>query len=84
MRTDRSSGTHRAVPSSPLIATPEIWRQARSLIVQYGADAPTRAARQADAHKDAGDKRGFRNWLWVMQAATELLRDAPRPGDAVH
>jgi hypothetical protein len=69
---------------SRLLGNSDIWRAARALILQHGQDAPTRAARLADEMKNAGDNDGFRAWIRVMQAATEMLRKEREPGELVH
>lgn len=66
------------------LADSQTWRAARALVIQHGQEAPTRAARLADEMKSAGDSDGFRAWIRVMQAATELLRNEREPGESVH
>jgi hypothetical protein len=73
-----------AMTETRLVGNSEIWRAARALILQHGQEAPTRAARLADEMKTAGDTDGFRAWIRVMQAATEMLRKEREPGELVH
>ncbi len=73
-----------AMTETRLLGNSEIWRAARALIIQHGQDAPTRAARLADEMKSAGDTDGFRAWIRVMQAASEMLRKEREPGELVH
>jgi hypothetical protein len=73
-----------AMTETRLLGNSEIWRAARALIIQHGQEAPTRAARLADEMKNAGDTDGFRAWIRVMQAASEMLRKEREPGELVH
>lgn len=66
------------------VGNAKIWRTAYALVAQHGKDAPTRAARCADALKDAGDTDGFRMWVRVMEVTEELLRKERAPGETVH
>ena len=83
MRTG-SQTTRAAMTETRLVGSSEIWRAARALILQHGQEAPTRAARLADEMKNAGDTDGFRAWIRVMQAASEMLRKEREPGELVH
>ncbi len=60
----------------------DIWRSARLLVDQHGADAPIRAAQRADELLAAGDVEGRAAWLRILGAIKELM--ATRPPDSVH
>ena len=55
----------------------DIYRSAKLLIDQHGADALIEAARRADELLDAGDLDGQLVWLKIRKAVLELLK----PGD---
>ncbi len=59
----------------------DIYRSANELIKQYGEDAPTLAAMQADELMEAGDREGRAVWLRIVKAIEELLSEE-RPEDA--
>jgi hypothetical protein len=50
----------------------DIWRSAKLLVDQHGADAPIRAAQQADERLAAGDIEGRAAWLRILAAVKEL------------
>ena len=60
----------------------DIWRSAKLLIDQHGADAPVHAAMRADAMLDQGDLDGQAMWRRIVRAIEELTSSAP--GGAVH
>lgn len=60
----------------------EIWRRAEELRKHYGGDAADEAGHRADRHLDAGDLQGFRNWVKVMAAISEL-EQKPNRGDLI-
>ena len=60
----------------------DIWRSAKLLVDQHGADAPIRAAQRADERLDAGDVEGRAAWLRILEAVTELM--ATKPAGQVH
>jgi hypothetical protein len=49
-----------------------IYRSAKLLIDQYGADAPIHAAMRIDALIEAGDVDGVSVWKRVLRALREL------------
>ena len=55
----------------------DIFRSAKLLIDQHGADAIIEAALKADELLDAGDFDGQAVWLRIRKAMLELLK----PGD---
>ncbi len=57
----------------------DIYRSAKILVNQHGAEAPIDAAMRADAMLEKGDLDGQRVWLRILAAVNELLD--PRPGD---
>ena len=64
------------------IAGIDIWRSAKLLVDQYGADAPIRAAQCADELLAAGDIEGRAAWLRILAAVKELM--ATTPPDSLH
>lgn len=50
----------------------DIYRAAKLLINQYGADAPVQAAMRADAMTERGDMAGAAMWKRVVRAIAEL------------
>lgn len=57
----------------------DIGRSAKLLIDQHGADAPIRAAQQADQLLAASDIEGRALWLRILAAFKELMTTEP-PG----
>ncbi len=66
----------------PPVADIDVYRSAKLLIDQYGADALLEAALKADELLDAGDLDGQAVWLWIRKAVVELLK--PGDGETVH
>ena len=62
----------------------DIWRSARVLIDQHGADAPVEAAMRADAMLEAGDLDGRAVWVRILKAVEELLTRERPEGASVH
>ena len=60
----------------------DIYRSARLLIDQHGADALLEAALKADELLDAGDLDGQLAWLRIRKAVLELLKRGD--GEMVH
>ncbi len=60
----------------------DIYRSAKLLIDQHGADALIEAALKADELLDAGDLDGRVTWLRIRKAVLELLK--PGDGETVH
>jgi len=50
----------------------DVWRAAKLLVDEYGADAPSQAVMKADAMRERGDLVGMRVWKRVMRAIAEL------------
>ncbi len=65
-----------------MISEPDIWRSAKLLVDEHGADASIRAAQQADARLAAGDMQGHAVWLRILAAVKELM--ATKPPGSVH
>ena len=57
-----------------MIDDPDIFRAAKLLIDQHGADAPLRAAERADELLDDGDVEGSGVWRRILEAIEELQR----------
>lgn len=55
----------------------DIWRSAKLLIDQHGADAATHAAIRADQMLRAGDMDGQAVWKCIMRAIEELQTAGP-------
>ena len=64
------------------IAEIDIWRSAKLLVDQHGADAPIRAAQRADELLAAGDIEGRALWLRILAAVKGL--QSTKPPDRVH
>jgi hypothetical protein len=62
-----------------VIDDPDIFRAAKLLIDQHGADAPIRAAQRADELLEGGDMDGAVVWRRIIDAIEELQRG--RRGD---
>ncbi len=62
----------------------DIYRSARVLVKQHGADAPIHAAMRADELLEAGDLEGVAVWKRILRAVEELQRVEPGPGRKVH
>ena len=67
-----------------LVSDLDIYRSAKLLIDQHGAEAPIHAAMRADELLEAGNMEGRAVWLKVWKAITELLTAQPPPGAKVH
>jgi hypothetical protein len=57
-----------------VIHDPDIFRAAKLLIDQHGADAAIRAAQRADELLEAGDVDGAAVWRQILEAIGELQR----------
>ena len=66
----------------PPIPDLDVYRSAKLLIDQHGADALIEAARRADALRDKGDLDGQAVWGRIRKAVLELLK--PGDGEVVH
>ena len=64
-----------------MISDLDIYRSANVLIGEHGEDAPTEAARKADAMLEKGDLAGQAVWLRIARATKELL-SKERPAGA--
>lgn len=60
----------------------DIWRTAKLLVEQHGADAPIRAAQRADERLAAGDMEGRAVWQRILAAVEKLM--ATKPAGSVH
>ncbi len=60
----------------------DIFRSAKILVEQHGADALIEAALKADELLDAGDFDGQAVWMRIRKAVLELLK--PGDGETVH
>jgi hypothetical protein len=55
-----------------VISDPDIFRAAKLLIDQHGADAGLRAAERADQLLEVGDMIGATTWRRILKAVEEL------------
>ncbi len=62
----------------------DIFRSAKLLVDQHGAEAPIEAALRFDAMLEKGDLDGQRVWLRILAAVNKLLDTQPGDGAAVH
>ena len=62
----------------------DVFRSAKLLVDQHGAEAPIEAALRFDAMLEKGDLDGQRVWSRILAAVTELLEKRPGDGAAVH
>jgi len=62
----------------------DIWRTAREMIEQYGADARTRALQRAEKLLEYGIPEGCEEWTRVAEAIAELERTKPDAGDKLN
>ncbi len=62
----------------------DIWRSAKLLVGQHGANAPVEAAQRVDAMLEAGDLAGRAVWRRILAAVEELIRTEPAGRDKVH
>jgi hypothetical protein len=62
----------------------DIWRAAKLLVDQHGADAPIKAAQRADKLLAAGDMKGRAVLLGILKAVEELVRRKPKEGEWVN
>ncbi len=62
----------------------DIWRSAKLLIDQHGADAAVEAAMRVDAMLEAGDLDGRAGWRCILAAVDKLLKAELADGDRVH
>ena len=66
-----------------MTSDPDIFRAAKLLIDQHGADAGLRAAERADQLLEAGDVIGAATWRRILKAVEELGRGR-REGEVVN
>ena len=62
----------------------DVFRSAKLLVEQHGAEAPIEAALHYDAMLEKGDMDGRAVWLRILKAVGELLDTRPGDGAAVH
>ncbi len=67
-----------------MISDLDVYRSAKLLIDQHGAEAPIHAAMKADAMLDKDDLDGRAVWMRILEAVTELLNTRPGNGVPVH
>ena len=62
-----------------MVSRMDIWRAAKLLVDQHGADAPIKAAQRVDELLVASDMEGRSVWLRILEAVNEALGTKP-PG----
>ena len=62
----------------------DVFRSAKLLVDQHGAEAPIEAALHFDAMLENGDLDGQRAWLRILAAVNELLDTRSGGGAVVH
>jgi hypothetical protein len=62
----------------------DIWRAAKLLVGQHGADAPIRAAQRANELLAAGDIESRAVWLSILKAVKELMTTKPKQRERVN
>ena len=62
----------------------DIYRSAKLLVDQHGAEAPIEAALRFDAMLEKGDLDGQRVWLRIIAAVNDLLAAPPGAGTLAH
>lgn len=82
LRTPQLDGIATVSHFNPLMDTIDIYRTAKLLLDQYGADASVHAAMRADQLIESGDVQGVHVWKRVLKAIEELT--SSDPGGAVH
>ena len=66
-----------------MLSDRDIYAAATLMIKRFGNDAPSEAARRAEALGAAGDPDGRAAWLRIMKAAEALLRQRPGPDETI-
>ena len=66
-----------------MTSDPDIFRAAKLLIDQHGADAGLRAAERADRLLENGDVDGAAIWVRILKAIEELGR-GPKKGEPIN
>ncbi len=67
-----------------MITDLDIYRTAKLLVNNHGAEAPIHAAMNADAMLAKGDLDGAAVWRRIVAAINELQRQEPEPGERRH
>jgi hypothetical protein len=62
----------------------DIWRTAKEMIQQYGAEAQMRARHRAEKLLEYGFPDGAEEWTRVADAIAELNRKKPEAGEKVN
>ncbi len=61
-----------------VISETDIWRIARQLVSDYGTDAPSRAASEAEAALAKGDVGDIEAWKQIIAATRQVLHARSR------
>ncbi len=67
-----------------MISDLDIYRTAKLLVDNHGAEAPIHAAMNADAMLAKGDMDGRAVWLRIVRAVEELRDMEPRGPERLH
>jgi hypothetical protein len=62
----------------------DVWRVAKEMIEQYGAEALARARARADKLREYGIAGGYEEWMRVADAIAELDRKTPGDDEKVN
>jgi hypothetical protein len=62
----------------------DVWRTAREMIQQYGAEAQLRARERAEKLLEFGIPEGCEDWTRVADAIAELDRKKPEAGEKLN
>jgi hypothetical protein len=62
----------------------DIWRTAKEMIQQYGAEAHIRARQRAEKLLEYGIAEGSEEWTQVADAIAELERKKPEAGEKLN
>ena len=71
-------------PRTTIVSDLDIYRAAKLLVDQHGAEAPIHAAMKADAMLEKGDLDGQRVWLRILKAVEVLLDMRPSDEETMH
>jgi len=62
----------------------DVWRVAKEMIEQYGAEARERARARAEKLREYGIAGGYEEWMRVADAIADLDRKTPDDDEKVN
>ena len=68
----------------PLMNEADVWRAAKEMIQQYGAEALERARARAEKLREYGIEDGYDEWTRIANAIAELERKTPGSGEKLN